>query len=108
MPLGLSMSSPEGLVDVFRHTDVVQIERDHGAVQNAQHHALAELGRQRGYAEVDLASAHRHLDTPVLGQPALGDVQARDHLDARGHRQGQMLGRRGHFIEARRPRGSGF
>ena len=37
-----------------------------------------------GDAQVDLAAAHGHLDAPVLRQAALGDVEPRHDLDARG------------------------
>ena len=55
MPLGLSMSSLKVLVDVVRHAEVLELQRDDAAVQHAEHHALAELGRQGGHAEVDRA-----------------------------------------------------
>ena len=38
-------------------------------------------------------------DAPVLRQAALGDVQVGHDLEARNHRQGQVLGRRRHFVE---------
>ena len=38
-------------------------------------------------------------DAPVLRQAALGDVQVGHDLEARDHRQGQVLGRRRHLVE---------
>ena len=60
-----------------------EIERQHAAIEDAQHHALAvDRGRGRD-AEIDLLAAHREPHPPVLRQPPLGDVEPRHDLDAR-------------------------
>ena len=50
---------------------------------------LAEDGGQGRDAEVDLAAVDARGEAAVLGQPPLGDVQPRDDLEPRHHRQVQ-------------------
>ena len=47
-----------------------------------------------------MSSAQRKADAPVLRQPPFGNIQIGHDLDARSHGQGQMLGRRRHFIQS--------
>jgi hypothetical protein len=64
-----------------------RVDAEHGRarVEDAHHDLLAVQGRQGGYAEVDRLVLRQHeLHAPVLRYALLGDVQARDHLDARG------------------------
>ena len=97
--VGLVDVLAEVLVDVVGHADVLQVQGDGGAVEHAQHDAFAELGREGGHAEVDHAAGDGQLDAAVLGHAPFGDVEARDHLEARRDRQGEMARRRGHFVE---------
>ena len=71
-----------------------EVERDAGPIQDAQDHRLAVHGGHRGDAQVDVLAAHRELDAAILGQAALGDVEARHDLDARDDRGAQLQGRR--------------
>ena len=85
----------EGLVD--RLLEVVElrlleaelghVELQVRLVEETQHDLLAEERRQDGDAEVHLAAPpDLQLDAAVLGQAALGDVELRHDLDARGDR----------------------
>ncbi len=65
----------------------------------SQHDALAECGRNRGDADVDIAARDAQPDAAVLRQPLLGNVEARHHLDARGDRGLNPLGGRDHVVE---------
>ena len=65
------------------------VELHAGAIENAQHDALALHRRHGGDAQIDVLAAHGGLDAPVLRQPPLGDVEMRHDLDARGHRRAQ-------------------
>ena len=56
------------------------------------------VGKRRN-AQIDLLARRWEIDAPVLRQPALGNVQVRHDLDARNHRQRQVLGRRRHFVK---------
>ena len=66
-----------------------------GGIQHADDDFFAKQGGQRADAQVDHAlGPQAELDAPVLGQPALGNIQPRQHLDA-GHQpftQGQWQG----------------
>ncbi len=77
----------------------LQVEVDRGAVEHAQHDALAVLGRQRGDAQVHRAVGDVALDAAVLRQAALGDVEVRHDLHARDDRQREVPRRRGHLVE---------
>ena len=61
------------------------LQQDVG-VEDAQHRLLAEGGGHGGDAQLDLASALLALDAPVLRPALLGEVAAREQLDARDHR----------------------
>ena len=87
------------VVDVFRHPESLQIEIHARAVENAQHHALAEYGGKSGNTKIHLPAADRPLDPPILGQTALGDVEVRHHLHARDHREREVERRRIHLVE---------
>ncbi len=50
---------------------------------------LAEDGRKGGHAEVDLAPVDARGEAAVLGEPPLRDIQPRDDLEPRHHRQVQ-------------------
>ena len=77
MPLGLRMISRKAARMAGVHAHGVQVEHDHGAVQDPHDHALAEHGGQHADAEVDRVAAHGQADAAVLRQPPLGDVEVR-------------------------------
>ena len=77
----------------------LEIEIHRGAIEHAQHDALAKLRRQRRDAQIDRAARDILLDAPVLRQAALGDVHVRHHLNARDDRQREVPRRRRHFVE---------
>ena len=96
-----------GLVDEHVHlrpvvvaqADAIERQLHVAPVEHTHHDALAVHGGEHGDAEIDRIPVDVHLDAAVLGQAALGDVELRQHLDARddGHRQ--LLGRRREFIQ---------
>ncbi len=69
-------------------------------IQNTQHHLLAEQGRAGADTKIDRAVLGQgHFHAPVLGNPALGDVEPRHDLQARGE-AGTQVGRRGcHLVQ---------
>src|SRR6185295_18231284 len=81
------------------HAHFFQVEGDDGAVEHADDDALAEHGGQDADAHIDLVAADVQLDTAILRQAALGDVEVGHDLDAAGNGVGQVAGRRHHFIE---------
>src|SRR5580704_11765825 len=68
-------------------------------VQQAQHDTLAERGRYRGHAQVDIAAGDAQPDSAVLRQALLGNIEARHDLDARRDRRLKALGRRQYVVE---------
>ena len=60
-----------------------EVLQQHARVEDAHDQLLAEGGRHGGDAQLDLALAAGGLDAAVLRPPLLGDVHARQHLDAR-------------------------
>src|SRR5262249_5170260 len=78
----------------FMKAELLEIELDARAVEDAQVDALTEDGRDRRYPKSDVYSAHRNLDGTVLGQTALGDVEPRHDLDPRGHGSAQIRDQR--------------
>src|SRR5437879_7101003 len=70
------------------------------AVGHASHHRFANLSGESRYTEVDLSPSQREADASVLRQPPFGNIQVGHDLDARSDGQGQMLGRRRHFIQS--------
>ena len=67
------------------HAEVVEHEVVALLGEQAQDDGLAEGARHGGYADVHLPARDALRDAAVLGQPPLGDVEARDQLDARRH-----------------------
>ncbi len=55
-------------------------------VEHADHDLLTERAGEARHAQLHLAVAAHRLDATVLGASPLGDVHAREHLDARRHR----------------------
>ena len=89
----------DAFLDVILHRERLETQVDDRLVEDSEHHGFAELRRERGYAEVDLAAADGRLDATVLRHAALGDVQGRKHLDAGDDGRGEVLRRRGHLVE---------
>ncbi len=79
--------------------DLVQVERDHRAVEHSHDDAFAEHRRQHADAQIDRMPADGQLDAAVLRQAALGDVEIGHDLDARGDGEGQVPRRRHHFVQ---------
>ena len=75
-------------VELFlRRLIAERVDAEHGArrIENTRHDLLAKQRRAGADAEVDRAGlGDAHLDAPVLRDAALGDVEARHDLDARG------------------------
>ena len=69
------------------------VEIGSGAVQQTHDDALAIERGQRRDAKIDLAAQGLDLDTAVLRQAALGDIQLRHQLDARDHGRLHLAGR---------------
>ena len=69
-----------------------------GAVQQAHDDALAVQRGQGGDAQIHFAAHHLDLDTPVLRQAALGDVELGHQLEARND-GGLQLARRRFLVE---------
>jgi len=60
----------------------LQIEIEVSLVENTQHDFFTEERRQRRHPVVDDPVEDLELDTPVLRNPALGNVEARHDLEA--------------------------
>src|SRR6185436_18732731 len=85
--------------NVFGKAEGFEVEIYRRTIEHAQHDRLSELRRKRRDTEVDLLGAHLVIDSTVLGQSPLGNIQVRHDLQAGDHRQRQMLRRRRHFIK---------
>ena len=103
MPQGLAIGDLElaqrlGLEAELRHVEhqLVLVEKTHDDL-------LAEERRQTGHAEVDLfgraVDGEADLDTAVLRQALLGDVELRHDLEARRDRVAELHRRRHHVVE---------
>ena len=70
-------------------------------VEQAHDDRLAGDGRQRREADVEQAARGRRAqgDPAVLGPAPLGDVQLREHLEARGHPGHVLLGNPLHLVQ---------
>ena len=80
------------------HPYLGQRQRYHRSVQDSHNHALAEHGRQYAHAQVHLVPTHHQLDSTVLWQTSLGNIQIRHNLDSRGNRKGEVTRRGNHFV----------
>ena len=99
MPLGFSMISCQVFKRVFGHAQLLQVELHDRAVEDPQDDALAEHAGQGRDPDIDGVAAQRELNPPVLGQPALGDIEVRHDLDAAGDGGGQVPRRRDQLVE---------
>jgi hypothetical protein len=81
-------------VQLFLHRLVAErVDAEHRArwIENTRHDLLAVQRRAGADAEVDRAIlGDAHLDAPVLGHAALGDVEARHDLDACSQLDGEL------------------
>ena len=79
---------------------MIEVDSFHGlrAVEQSQHDTLAERGRDRRDAQIDIAARDAQADSAVLRQALLGDIEARHDLDARRDRRLKALGRRQHVV----------
>ena len=68
-----------------RHPQLVESDRSSAPIEQAEDDRLPVEGRDGRDPEVELALFEAHADPPILGRPALGDVQLREQLDARDH-----------------------
>ncbi len=64
------------------HAEVGQRELDRAAIEDAHHDAFAEGHRDHADAQVDLAAVRLDLESAVLRQSPLGDVEVGEDLDA--------------------------
>ena len=82
------MISRSSLPHVVDHPELLERRRPLRLVEQAQHDRLALDGRQRRDADVEHASRGGGVqrDAAVLRLAALGDVELREHLQARRHR----------------------
>ena len=76
-----------------------QVQADVLAVEQAQHHRFAMRGRHGGHAQVEFAALHAQLDAAVLRQPAFGDVEPGEDLEAAHHRRRHRQRRRVGFLQ---------
>src|SRR6185437_537835 len=60
---------------------------DPAPIEDAEHRVFAVDGRKGRHAEVDQATVDAGSDPPILGQPALGDVEARQDLETAQERR---------------------
>src|SRR5512135_679149 len=75
------------LVVLVSEAELAKIPDQYLRVENAHYELLAERGRQRGQAQLDLVAVERaRLDAPVLRAALLNHVHAPEDLDAAGHR----------------------
>src|SRR5690606_2572745 len=68
------------------HAELLEVERQVALVEDTEHDLLAEDHGQGRDTEVDDLVLQLELDAAVLRDAALGDVQVREDLDARGQR----------------------
>ena len=86
-------------VDVGGKAQVVQVQIDGGTVQNAEHHGFPVLGGKGGNTHVHGPVTYLLDDSAVLRHAAFRDVHVGHDLHAGDDRDGQVDGRRLHFIE---------
>ena len=86
--LGMGMPLTAGVVFEAQYPEIQGLELLVGTllVQDPDHRVLAVDRRHDRNAEVDRPSRHPHLETPVLGDALLGDIQLRHNLDPADYR----------------------
>ena len=86
MPVGRAMKSWNFGRSWPEKPELVDALQQDVGVEDAQHRLLAERGGHGRDAQLDLAAALVALDAAVLRPALLGEVAAREQLDARDHR----------------------
>ena len=90
----------EGLEGLGIEAELGHVQLETGLVEEAEHHLLAEQRRADGNAEVHLAPlAQLQLDSPILREAALCDVQFGHDLEAGDDCQLQLHRRLHHLVE---------
>src|SRR5262249_1221920 len=79
-------------------TEVLELLADRFLVEDTDYRVFTMNGRHDGNAEVDIASLITCLETSVLRDAALGDVEFRHDLDTRNNRGVMLLGDRSHRL----------
>src|SRR5690554_1729843 len=74
-------------------TNGVQLQVNTLLVENPHHHALTVHGRHSGDTQVNRAALQAQLDTAILGQAALGNIQFGKNFQAGNNRRGQLYRR---------------
>ena len=97
--VGVANDLAEAPQDGRVHADLLQVELHDCAVKHAHDHALAKHRGQHADAKVHRVAADVELDSAVLRQPPLGNVEFRHDLDTRGDCVGQMPRRRHHLVQ---------
>ena len=72
----------EGVEVARTHAQLGQVQRGRAAIQQAQDHALAVLGRDGRDADVDVQTADAQSHAAIVGHALLGDVEPGHDLDA--------------------------
>ena len=76
-----------------RHAELADVEQPAVLGQQPNHGRFTMLGGHRGHANIDFAARDAQARSPILRQPALGDVEAGENLDAGNDRLRQCAGR---------------
>src|SRR3990170_8598327 len=85
---------------VGRHAQPVDPDEGGAFVEDPHDDLLAPRGWNRGHAQVDIVVVDLELDTPVLGNPALGNVHRRHDLETRDQRRLDARGWRHRAVES--------
>ena len=101
MPYRLADVLPEPSKLLLRQTEDIELElgellADRFLVQNTNDGIFAVDARHDRDAKVDRLARHPDLETPVLRDSLLGDVELRHHFHARDDRAVKLLGDRPH------------
>ena len=81
------------------HPEIRKVSQQRAGIEHADHELLAERDGDGRDAHFDLAIPARRLDAPVLRSPFLGDVEARQRLDARDDGRVNQFGQGMHVVE---------
>jgi len=98
----LDLRGIEGMLEAFQgaalEAEVGEIEANGLLVEDANHALLPEGGGQDRHAQVGIAAPVAQADAPVLGQPALRDVETGHDLEPRDDRRLQAPGQGPHLV----------
>ena len=90
-PLRSRQEILEPLQEIGGEAQLTHIGARAGAVEEADDHLLAKVGRQGGDAQIDFPLLHAQAAAAVLRLAPLGDIHPRDDLQPRHHGRLQML-----------------